>query len=102
MIFFAGALFATQNYLRNGRILPKITNPFTKPEGVAINNVNIRSEGNARSQKDGMVPQGSRVRILNKKDGWYEIEIIERTRDKENPADVDRGWVNGDYIDETE
>jgi serine/threonine protein kinase len=107
MILFAGALFATQNYLRSGRILPKITNPFVKPEGKAIINVNIRSEGNAKSPKIGLVPQGSRVRILNKskddksKDVWFEIEVIERTRDKENPLEADRGWVNGDYIEES-
>jgi serine/threonine protein kinase len=92
MILLAGALFATQNYLRNGKIF---SNPFAPPEGTATSNVNIRVDSNAKSQKIGLVPKESRVRILNRRDGWLEIEVI-----KENPSESDRGWVNGEYIDE--
>ncbi len=98
LVIFAGALFATQNYLRNGRIFPKIANPFVQTEGVASNDVNIRKIGDADSPKIGIVRKGSRVKIVNQKDDWYEIELIELSRPKDNPNDADRGWVNGKYI----
>lgn len=96
---FAVALFATQNYLRNGRILPKTLNPFAGPQGIASSNVNLRLSNDANSQKIGLVPKGSRVRIVNVKDDWMEIDIIEFSREKENPTDAEHGWVNRKYID---
>ncbi|HEX8250066.1 MAG TPA: serine/threonine protein kinase [Pyrinomonadaceae bacterium] len=96
---FAGALFVTQSYLRNGRIFPEIKNPFVTPVGIAVNDVNLRNEANADSQKIGLVPKSSRVRIVNSKDNWYEIDVLEYGRPKENPADADHGWVNRRYID---
>ena len=98
LVIFAGALFATQNYLRYGRIFPTINNPLVKPEGVANSDVNIRKDGDVDSAKIGLVPRGSKVRVLNSKDNWLEIDIIELSRPKENPNDAERGWVNGRYI----
>ncbi len=100
LVIFAGALFATQNYLRYGRIFPPINNPLSKPQGIANSDVNIRSDSGVDNDIIGLVPKGSRVRILNKnKNNWYEIEIINLSRPKRNPTDANRGWVNGDYID---
>jgi serine/threonine protein kinase len=96
---FAGALFVTQTYLRTGRIIPEIRNPFVKPVGVAVNDVNLRTEANADSQKIGLVPKSSRVRIVNSKDNWYEIDVLEYGRPKETATDADHGWVNRRYID---
>lgn len=96
---FAGALFVTQSYLRTGRLIPEFKNPFVKPTGVAVIDVNLRSEADANSQKIGLVPKGSRVRIVNSKDNWYEIDVLEYGRAKENPTDADHGWVNRRYID---
>ncbi|HEY0049907.1 MAG TPA: SH3 domain-containing protein, partial [Pyrinomonadaceae bacterium] len=96
---FAGALFVTQSYLRTGRIFPEIKNPFVSQQGIAINDVNLRTEANADSQKIGLVPKSSRVRIVNSKDNWYEVDVLEYGRPKENAADADHGWVNRRYID---
>jgi serine/threonine protein kinase len=95
---FAAALFATQNYLRYGRILPSLQNSLLQNEGIANSDVNIRSEGNVDSPRIGLVPRGSKVRIRQVKDNWMEIDIIEFGRPKENAGDRDRGWVNGRYI----
>ncbi len=95
---FAGGLFATQNYLRHGRIFPTVQNPFASREGIANNDVNIRKEGDVDSDKIGLVPRGSRVRIVNSKDNWLEIAIIERTRQKDDPDEKEQGWVNRRYI----
>lgn len=96
---FAGVLFATHYYLRGRGALPEMSNPFSTPTGIASNDVNLRSAGDADSQKIGLVPKNSRVRIVNSKDNWYEIDIVEYGRPKETPTDADHGWVNKRYID---
>ena len=99
LLIFAGALFVTQNYFRNHRFLPEISNPFKKPEGIAVQDINLRADSNADSQKIGIVPKSSRVRVVNSKDNWYEIDIIEFSRPKDTPTDAEHGWVNKRYID---
>lgn len=95
---FAAALFATQNYLRYGRIFPTINNPLVKPEGVANSDVNIRADSGTDNDIIGLVPKGSRVRILDSKENWYKIEVTDWSRPKNNPDDKEQGWVNGRYI----
>ena len=96
---FAFALFTTQNYLRNGRIFPKTLNPFASTLGIAVSDVNLRVSNDVDSQRLGLVPKGSRVKIVSSKDNWLEIDIIEISRPKENPTDADHGWVHRKYID---
>lgn len=94
----AGALYATQNYIRTGRIFPKITNPFGKPEGEALIDVNLRSTPGVENPPVGLVPKESRVRILDTNDNWYYVEIIKSGRPNENTDSAVRGWVNKKYI----
>ena len=96
---FTGILYSTHSYLRGRGVLPEIKNPFSKPTGVATNDVNLRNAGDADSQKIGLIPKNSRVRIVNSKDNWYEVDIIDFSRPKETPADAEHGWVNKRYID---
>ena len=96
---FTGILYGTHSLLRGVGILPEIKNPFSKPTGTATNDVNLRLAGDPESQKIGLVPKNSRVRIVNSKDNWYEVDIIEYGRPKEAPTDADHGWVNKRYID---
>ena len=100
MLFvFSGILYGTHSYLRGKGILPEIKNPFSKPTGIATSDVNLRSTGDANGQKIGLVPKNSRVRIVNSKDNWYEIDITEFGRPKETPTDAEHGWVNKKFID---
>lgn len=99
LIIFAGALFITQNYLRTGKILPTISNPFVKPEGTVLIDVNLRSTAGVDNPPIGLVPKGSRVRIVNTNENWAEVDIIQFSRDKVNPTDAEHGWVNRRYID---
>ena len=96
--FFTGILYATHSFFRSAGIIPEIKNPFAKPTGLANNDVNLRIDGDPDSQKIGMVPKNSRVRIVNSKDNWYEVDIIEFGRPKENSTDAEHGWVNKRYI----
>jgi serine/threonine protein kinase len=107
LVLFAGSLYALQSYLRNQRILPEIRNPFRTVEGVANGDVNLRRDADADSQRIGIVPKGSRVKIVNTKtvntkDIWYEVDVIEFNPSKRNPNDAERGWVHGAYIDKQE
>ena len=90
---FTGLLYATHSFLRGAGILPEIKNPFAKPTGIASNDANLRIGGDPNSQIIGMVPKNSRVRIVNSKDNWYEVDIVEYGRPKKNPTDADHGWV---------
>jgi hypothetical protein len=46
-----------------------------------------------------VVSKGSRVKILDTSDNWYEVEVIEYGRPKENSNYADRGWVYAKYVD---
>jgi serine/threonine protein kinase len=96
---FAGALFATQQYLKNGRLIPAIKNPFSKPVGVVLRDANIREQPDADSPKIGLASKNSKVRIVNSKDNWYEVDVTDFGRPKDNAADADHGWVNRKLID---
>ncbi len=96
---FTGILYGTHSFLRGSGVLPEITNPFSKPTGVATSDVNLRNTGDANGQKIGLIPKNSRVRIVNSKDNWYEVDIIEFSRPKDTPTDAEHGWVNKRYID---
>lgn len=100
LTLFAIALFATQNYLRNQRILPNIENPFKPyPEGVVQVDLNLRPSPGTDNQPIGLVPKNSRVRIVNTKDNWYEVIVIEYSRPKDNPTFADRGWISRRFIE---
>lgn len=96
---FAGILFATHNYLRGRGVLPEITNPFAgAPQGIAVIDVNLRPSAGTEGEPIGLVPKNSRVRIVNTKDNWYEVDVVEFSRPKENQTDAEHGWVNKRYI----
>jgi serine/threonine protein kinase len=96
---FGGALFATQNYLQTGRFFPKFQNPFKQTVGTANSDVNIRPTAGVEQDKIGLVPKGSKVKVITTKDNWLEIDIIEFGRPKDDSSDADHGWVNRRYID---
>jgi Serine/threonine protein kinase len=98
LTIFAGALFLTQNYLRTGYVFPSLDNPFGYPTGTALTDVNLRPSAGVDGAPIGLVPKNSRVRIVNSKDNWYEIDVIEFGRPKENQTDAEHGWVNKRYI----
>ena len=94
---FAGILYATNVYLRGGA---PASNPQFKPQnGIANTDVNLRPTASAAGDPLGVVPKNSQVRIVNSKDNWYEIDVVDFARPKENSSDAEHGWVNKKYID---
>ncbi len=99
LLLFAGGLFATQFYIRNG-LFPTITNTFKTQTGIANTNVNLRSTPTSINNENiiGFVSKNSRLKILNEKDNWYEVEIIENGRPPLDSGNATRGWVYGKLV----
>ncbi len=95
---FAGILYGTHNYLRGRGILPQINNPFRTQTGKTNTDLNLRPAPSTRNAPIGMAPKDSRVKILSSSSNWYEIEVIEYSRPKENSDFVDRGWVKAIFV----
>jgi serine/threonine protein kinase len=91
---FAGVLFATHSYMRGGGIFPTISNPFADVEAVALMDINLRADPSTRNQPVGLVTRDSRLKIISNDDNWYEVQIIEHGRPKENVDWADRGWIS--------
>ncbi len=96
---FAGILYATSVYLRGrGSVFPSF-GAAKQQTGTANTDVNLRPTAGTDGDPLGVVPKNSRVRIVSQKDNWYEIDVVEFARPKENPTDAEHGWVNKRYID---
>lgn len=109
ILAFAGMLWATHNYFR-GRIplwgsRPSSSAPGNTAntdmgrEGVTITDVNLRPDPGVSNSPIGMAEAGSRVRVLNVNNNWYEVQILEHGRAPANDnLNSDRGWVNKRYL----
>jgi len=95
---FAGILYGTHNYLRGRGVLPQISNPFKSQTGKTNTDLNLRPSPSNKNDPIGMVSKDSRVKILSSSDNWYEIEVVEYGRPKDNPNYADRGWVYAKFI----
>ncbi|HEX8639414.1 MAG TPA: serine/threonine protein kinase [Pyrinomonadaceae bacterium] len=92
---FAGILYSTHFYLRGSGILKQISIPFSSREAVALMDINLRSEPSTKNERVGVVTKDSRLKIIsNNDDNWYEVQIIEHGRPKENENWAERGWIS--------
>lgn len=62
----------------------------------AETDINLRANPSGKAAKVGLVPKDSVVKIVStaKSGNWCEIVIQQYAREKEDPASLDRGWVN--------
>ena len=99
ILLFAGSLFVTYNYLLGrGFSMSSVSN--NGEAGTANTDVNLRSmPTSAGNDPIGVVTKDSKVRVINKQNNWYEIDVIEQGRPVESDATVTRGWVYGKYVD---
>jgi serine/threonine protein kinase len=96
---FGGALYATGSYIRGTSAWESVWNPFHQQTGTANTDVNLRAEPDAGSDAIGMATRNSRVRIVNSKNNWYQVDIIQQGRDRTGGPNATRGWLNGRFID---
>jgi serine/threonine protein kinase len=107
ILIFAGLLLATHTYIRsrwannargNNAAQPATPTTDVGREGVARTDVNLRSDPSISNAPVGMVELGSRVKILSVNNSWYEIQVLQHGREKDDPSSSDRGWINRRFI----
>jgi hypothetical protein len=105
VLCFAGLLAATGAYVRS--LIRKRTSPPSVTvttdvgrQAVTITDVNLRAGPNSRTDIIGLAESGSRVQVLTigSNSNWYEVQVLEHSRTKEDPASADRGWVNRTFL----
>jgi serine/threonine protein kinase len=98
---FAGILLATHFYVSRQRASnpPAAVDPSSEigREGIVKTDVRLRPDPSTNNRSLGIVTNGSRVRVLNVRNSWYEIEVLQHGRDDPNSAD--RGWINKRFLE---
>ena len=99
---FVALLFATHNYVSQWRQARLAAGAESRSsigqELVATTDINLRSGPGASYPRVGLAERGSLVRVLDAKNNWVEVIILQHGRPKEDPTSADRGWVNGNYL----
>lgn len=96
---FAGILYGTHVYLRGSGILPEIRNPFKVQTATANTDIYLRPMPNTNNDPIGLVTKNSKVRIVKTQNNWYEVDVVEQGRVKNDQPSATRGWLNGKYLD---
>jgi serine/threonine protein kinase len=99
LAMFAGALFVTHAFLRNAGILPDFASMFQSKTGRANTDINLRPSPNANNEPIGLVTKNSKVRIVKSQNNWYQVDVIEQGRQRDDQLETNRGWLNGKYVD---
>jgi serine/threonine protein kinase len=102
VLVFAGLLAATGAYVRS-RINRQGAQPAAQAvvagrEGVTITDLNLRSDPSTVNDPIGKAESGSRVRVVNVSNNWCEVQVLQHSRQKEDPASSDHGWVNKKFL----
>ena len=102
---FAAMLLAAHAYVSRRRLTASARSAPVKQvlpigrEFVTLTDVNLRSGPSVSYGSIGLAVKGSRGRILNVKNNWYEVQILEYARTKDDLNSADRGWLNSTYIE---
>ena len=99
LVIFAGILYGTNAFLRGKGLVPEIRNPFRTQTGVANTDINLRPDPSTNGDPIVIVTKNSRLKIVNSRYNWYQVDIIEQGRQNGASPAVTRGWINGKYID---
>jgi serine/threonine protein kinase len=102
ILAFSGMLLATHKYVTSHWNTPSWTNIsegfVVGREGVTTTDVNLRPDASAANVPIGMAELGSRVKVLNIDNNWYEIQVLAHGRPKIDQYSSDRGWINKRYV----
>lgn len=103
---FSGVLLATYSYIRSRRAASAGQTQQTQTvvvghTGTTVSDVNLRPDPSMNNQPVGLAESGSRVRIIStggSNNSWYEVEILQHSREKADPNSQDRGWIHKRWI----
>jgi serine/threonine protein kinase len=99
LFLFAGGLYATSVFLRGSGILDGFTSAFADKTGRANTDINLRPAPSADNSPIGLVTKNSRVRIVKIQNNWYQVDVLEQGRERDEPLASNRGWLYGKYVD---
>ncbi len=92
ILVFAGILLATHFYVSRQRANnpPPAAEPSAEigREGIVKTDVRLRPDPSTNNRSFGIVTQGSRARVVNARNNWYEIEVLQQGRDDPTPPIV--------------
>jgi serine/threonine protein kinase len=109
ILAFAGMLFATHYYFR-GRFTWGARSAQSTAEQTAVVGreglienpnlpyVNLRPDPSMNNSQIKTVVNGTRVRVLNVSDSWYEVEVIQYGPGQSDPNPTNRGWISKRFI----
>jgi serine/threonine protein kinase len=103
IVLFSGMLLATHKYVTSHwnplLDIPKLDQYFVVGrEGMTTTDVNLRPDASAANAPIGLAENGSRVKVLNINNNWYEVQVMEHGRTKTDPYSSDRGWINKRFV----
>ena len=104
ILAFSGMLLATHKYVTShwnpgGWMPPQLGETFiVGREGVTTTDVNLRPYASAANAPIGIAELGSKIKVLNIDNNWYEVQVLEHGRTKSDPYSSDRGWINKKFV----
>lgn len=98
LTMFAGGLFLTYTLVQNAGIAD-VTGVFGSKTGRANTDINLRSAPSTDNEPLGIVTRNSRLRIVKTQNNWYQVDVLEQGRPRDDQPQVSRGWLNGRYVD---
>jgi serine/threonine protein kinase len=103
ILAFSGMLLATHKYVTSrwnpSRWIPELSETFVVGrEGVTTTDVNLRPDASTTNAPIGVAELGSKIKILNASNNWYEVQVLEHGRTKSDPFSSDRGWINKRFV----
>lgn len=105
VLCFAGLLAATGAYVRSwikqrtSQSGASVTTDVGR-QAVTTTDVNLRAGPNSRTDIIGLAESGSRVQVLSigSNSNWYEVQVLQHSRPKDESSSSDRGWVNRTFL----
>ncbi|HZE72312.1 MAG TPA: protein kinase [Pyrinomonadaceae bacterium] len=103
ILAFSGMLLATHKYVTShwtpSNWIPQLGETFVVGrEGVTTTDVNLRPDASTASSPIGIAEVGSKVKVLNIDNNWYEVQVLAHGRTKTDPFSSDRGWINKKFV----
>ena len=104
ILAFSGMLLATHKYVTTrwnplGQAAQNVEPVAIGRQGTTITDVNLRPIASAANNAPiGLAESGSKVKVLNADDNWYEVQVVEHARPKKEPYSSDRGWIRKIYV----
>jgi hypothetical protein len=102
ILFLVAALVglaASTYYYFAGEKMPFVSGMVQGQDGLIIGatNVNLRSDPHRQAEVLSVLPEGSRVRAFENREGWRRVRVLEWAGPAPDNA-AETGWIDGRFI----